>query len=78
MRNRVYRRIVEKLSLKHRKFINNIVYNYNYADEQVKVNQDRAINWMSNEWWSYPPKKKRSRNRRHQFKLQLKKEINNL
>jgi hypothetical protein len=77
MRNRAYRRNVEKLTLKRRKIINNIIKKYNFTDEQVKVHQDHAINWMSNEFWACSYKKKCIRKRRYQLKSQLKKEINN-
>lgn len=73
MRNRAYRRNAERLSLKRRKIINNIIKNYGFTDEQVKVYQDHPINWMSNEWWSYSYKKKCNRKRRHEFKNEIKK-----
>ena len=75
MRNRAWRRNVEQLSLKRRKIINNVVKNYNFTDEQVKVNQDHPINWMSNEWWAVSYKKKCNRKRRHELKYKIKKEI---
>ena len=76
-RNRAYRRNVEKLSLKRRKFINNSVKDYGFTDEQVKVNKDHAINWWSNEWWIYPIKKQRIRKIRRNLKNKLKEEISN-
>ena len=74
-RNRAYRRNVEKLSLKRRKFINNSVKDYRFTDEQVKVNKDHAINWWSNEWWTYSFKKQRIRKIRRDLKNKLKEEI---
>ncbi|MBR6907093.1 hypothetical protein IKN40_00935 [bacterium] len=73
-RTKAYRRNAEKLSLKRRKFINNSVKNYEFTDEQVKVNKDHAINWWSNEWWTESIKKKRIRKIRHD----LKNELNNI
>lgn len=75
-RNRAYRRNVEKLSLKRRKFITNSVKDYKFTDEQVKVYKDHAINWWSNEWWSYSLKKKRIRKIRRDLKNKLKTEMN--
>ena len=75
VRNRAWRRNVEKLSLKRRKIINNVVKNYNFTDEQVKVNQDHVINWWSNEYWIDSYKKKCNRKRRHKLKYKIKKEL---
>ena len=74
-RNRAYRRYVEKLSLKRCKFINNSVKHYGFTDEQIKVYKDHAINWWSNEWWSYSLKKKRIRKIRRDLKNKLKIEM---
>jgi len=72
MRNRAYRRNVEKLSIKRQKIINNIIKNYNFTDEQVKVNQDHTINWWSNEFWTDSYKKHYVRKCRHQLKNEIK------
>lgn len=73
MRSRAYRRAAEKLSLKRRKVINNVVKNYGFTDEQVKVYKDHAINWWSNEFWADSYKKRCIKKRRRQLKNEIKK-----
>jgi len=74
MRNRAYRRNVESLHLAKRKRIINIIKEWGLTDEQIKVGQDHAVNWMSNEWWADSYKKKCNRKRRHEFKRNIIKE----
>lgn len=78
MRSRAYRRAAEKLSLKRRKVINNVVRNYSFTDEQVKVYKDHSINWWSNEFWTDSYKKRCIRKRRRQLKNEIKKLISNV
>lgn len=71
MRNRAWRRTIENIKFLKRKRIVNGAHDYKYTDEQVKVYQDTAVNWMSNEWWSDSYKKKCNRKRRREMKYNI-------
>lgn len=73
MRDLNYRRTSERLHFKRRKKIVNSIRDWNLNDEQVKVEMESPVNWMSNEFWAINQKKKNSRKIRHNNKIELKK-----
>lgn len=71
MRNKDYRRSTEAKAFKRRKVLVNSIKDWKLNDEQVKVTKDQAVNWMSNEYWYVPYKKRLSRKLRHNKKIEI-------